>query len=96
MQIFGTKAWLEASGAHDIQEYQRSSLRSVSVRLNDGGFEKRKIDAVDSVMLNLEAFADAIEGKSPYPVPADEIIQVVAVMEAVVQSLATGHPVSVT
>lgn len=95
MQIFGSKAWLEARGAHDMQEYQRSSLRSVSVRLSDGGFETRKIDAVDSVMLNFEAFADAIEGKSPYPVPADEIIHVVAVVEAVVQSLATGQPVSV-
>ncbi len=95
MQIFGTKAWIEARGAHDMQEYQRSSLRSVSVRLADGGFEKRQIDAVDSVMLNFNAFADAIEGKSPYPVPNDEIIHVVAVMEAVVQSLATGQPVAV-
>lgn len=78
-----------------MQEYLRSSLRSVSVRLADGGFERRRIDAVDSVKINFEAFADAIEDKSPYPIPADEIIHVVAVMEAVVRSLATGQPVSV-
>ncbi|MBI2317554.1 MAG: Gfo/Idh/MocA family oxidoreductase, partial [Betaproteobacteria bacterium] len=95
MQIFGSKAWLEARGAHDMQEYWRSSFRRVSVRSNDGGFETRRIEPLDSVKLNFEAFADAIEGRTPYPVPPGEIVHVVAVAEAVVQSLETGLPVSV-
>ncbi len=93
MQIFGSEAWLEARGAHDTEEYRRSSLRSIRVRYRDGRFEKRRIEPEDSVCLNFRAFADAIEGKSPYPVSPEEIVHVVAVMEGVVQSLASGQPV---
>lgn len=95
-QVFGSDGWVEARGPRDMQEYLRSSLNSVSVRTNDGRFESRGFDAVDSVRLNFEAFADAIEGKSPGPVPVEEIIHVVAVAEAVARSLQTGEPAQVS
>ena len=95
LQVFGSDAWLEARGAHDMEEYRRSSFRSLSVRHQDGAFETRTIEPVDSVMLNFAAFADAIEGRSPYPVAPEEIVHVVAVMEAIGQSLASGQPVAV-
>ncbi len=79
-----------------MQEYLRSSLNCVSVRTNDGRFESRGFEAVDSVRLNFEAFADAIEGKSPGPVPVEEIIHVVAVAQAVAKSLQTGEPAQVS
>jgi len=91
-QVFGSHGWLELRGPCDMQEYLRTSLRSVSIRLNDGQTDTREFDAVDSVKLNFEAFADAIEGKVPYPVPVDEMIHVVAVVEAVARSLETGQP----
>jgi len=95
-QVFGSDGWVEARGPHDMQEYLRSSLNCVSVRTNDGRFESRGFEAVDSVRLNFEAFADAIEGKSPGPVPVEEIIHVVAVAQAVAKSLQTGEPAQVS
>jgi predicted dehydrogenase len=94
-QVFGSQGWVELRGPSEMHEYLRTSLRSLSMRLNDGQADTREFDAVDSVKLNFEAFADAIEGKAPYPVPVDEMIHVVAVVEAVARSLETGQPVLV-
>jgi predicted dehydrogenase len=47
------------------------------------------------VMPVMEAFADAVEGRQPYPVTADQIIHGVAVFEAIVKSAKTGAPVKV-
>ena len=96
MQVFGTQGWAEATGPHDFQEYARCSLKKIRVHRSDGTIEAREFDAIDSVRANLEAFADAIEGKSPYPIPPDELIHVVAVLEAVVTAIETGQPVLVS
>ncbi len=95
-QIFGSEGWVQAEGPREFQEYLRSSLRTISVRRSDGSFEMREFDAVDSVMLNFQAFADAIEGKARYPVTVEEMIHVPAVLEAITRSLANGRPVLVS
>ena len=41
---------------------------------------------VDSVRVNLEAFADAVAGAAPYPISMDEILDTVAVFEAIVEA----------
>lgn len=96
IQVFGSKGWVEATGPSDDKEYRRSSLNRIRVARSGHAMETREFDATDSVRANFEAFADAIEGKSPYPVSADELIHVVAVLEAVVESFQTGRCVSVS
>lgn len=49
----------------------------------------------DALTAELEAFAAAIEGGAPYPIPHDQIIHVVAVLEAIVESAETKAPVEV-
>ena len=49
----------------------------------------------DALTAELEAFAGAIEGRAPYPIPHDQIIHVVAVLEAIVKSAETKAPVEV-
>lgn len=49
----------------------------------------------DALTAELEAFAGAIEGRAPYPIPHDQIIHVVAVLEAIVESAETKAPVEV-
>jgi predicted dehydrogenase len=49
----------------------------------------------DPVKAGLEAFAAAAEGKSPFPITADQIVHDVAVFEALVKSAATAKPVKV-
>lgn len=43
----------------------------------------------------LEAFAAAVNGAAPFPIPDDQIIHCVAVFEAVVKSAKTGRPAKV-
>ncbi len=49
----------------------------------------------NTLLAELEAFAGAISGEAPYPIPADQILHGVAVFEAIVRSAATGQPVKV-
>jgi len=49
----------------------------------------------DALTAELEAFAGAIEGRAPYPIPHDQIIHVVAVLEAIIKSSETKAPVEV-
>ena len=48
--------------------------------------EHRRFEPVDSVRINLEAFADAVAGRAAYPIPPREIVAVVAAFEAIVKS----------
>jgi predicted dehydrogenase len=50
----------------------------------------------DSVRAALEAFAASIRGKTPFPIPPDEIVHGVAVFEAIVRSAKTHRPVKVS
>ena len=43
----------------------------------------------------LEAFADAISGGAPYPVTADEAVNGIAALDAIVQSAEAGGAVSI-
>lgn len=49
----------------------------------------------NALLAELEAFAGAIEGGAPYPIPADQVLHAVAVFEAIVQSAAASRPVRV-
>ena len=52
--------------------------------------ERRMFAPNDSVRVNLEAFADAVAGRAPYPIPPREIVDVVASFEAIVISADNG------
>ncbi len=49
----------------------------------------------DALAAELEAFAGAVEGSAPYPIPHDQIIHAVAVLEAIIKSAETKAPVAV-
>ncbi len=49
---------------------------------------------VDTVRVNLEAFADAAVGTAPYPIPISQILETVAAGEAIVEAVRSDHPVS--
>lgn len=46
----------------------------------------------ENVLANLEAFADAAQGRSPYPVPQAEMIANISALEAIFKSARTGAP----
>ena len=49
----------------------------------------------NGILAELEAFAAAIRGEAPYPIPPEEVLHGVAAFEAIVQSAATHRPVKV-
>jgi predicted dehydrogenase len=51
---------------------------------------------VSSVLANLEAFADAAEGRAPYPITHDEMVATISALDAMIASAATGTKVAVT
>jgi predicted dehydrogenase len=48
--------------------------------------ERRLFQPLDSVRANLDAFADAVAGRAPYPISPREMVDVVAAFEAIVKS----------
>ena len=49
----------------------------------------------NNLVAEFDAFAAAIRGEAPYPIPADEVLHGVAAFEAIVRSAATHQPVKV-
>jgi predicted dehydrogenase len=91
--LYGSKGWAEVRDkAHP--EAPKGWTLTVSVR----GEEKRSIEypVAQAVLANLEAFADAAEGRAPYPVPQQQMIANVSALEAIIRSTETGQVEMVT
>jgi predicted dehydrogenase len=65
------------------------------LRRRGGKVEARDFPRVDSLLAEMDAFADAVEGRAPYPIRTSEMVDVVAAFEAIVQSMQAGKPVPV-
>jgi predicted dehydrogenase len=85
LHVFGTTG--------NVENHDETGL---VLRLSGRPHECRTLPEVDTLRLELEAFADALEGRAPYPIPYDQMIDTVAVFEAIVRSVqAGGRPVEV-
>lgn len=82
-RVFGEEGYVES--------WDENSL---SIRMRNGDSRDVTLDPVDSVLAELEAFADAVEGKAPFPVPDDQIIGNVATLEAIFKSVEIGDRVT--
>ena len=80
--VFGTDGMAEARGEDTL-----------IVGKIGGPTEERKLEHVDSLRVLLEAFADAIEGKAPFPVRPDQMLNLIGAFEAMITSLDKGKPV---
>jgi len=81
--VFGTEGSAEARGEDTL-----------IVGKIGGPTEERTFEHVDSLRVLLEAFADAVEGKAPFPVTPAQMLDVIGAFEAVIASLAKGTPVT--
>jgi predicted dehydrogenase len=84
VHVFGDEGSAEALGE-----------TQVVLRSRGGKTEVRDFPKVDSILAELDAFADAVEGRAPYPITPKEIVDVVAGFEAIIKSMRTGKPVSI-
>ena len=77
VQVFGTRGWLHLLDHHILE---RADI--------DGRVTRTEYPPCDIERLELEAFAAAIAGHAAYPVPPEEAVHGVAVMQAAFQSAA--------
>ena len=86
LQVFGSRGWVEArSDAHPAEP----GVTQLSVCLAEQAPQTRELHYIDSVLANLDAFADAVAGRASYPMPNAEKLANIAVFEAIVASAKT-------
>ena len=82
VHVFGDEGSVEALGE-----------TQTVIRLKGGKTEVKDFPKIDSVLAEMDAFADAVAGKTPYPITTDEMIDTIASFEAVINSIKTGEAV---
>jgi len=85
IHVFGTEGFAEAR--------DEDTLR---VGYLGQAAQERTFPHVDSLKVLVESFADAIEGRAPFLVSPDQMLDVIGAFEAMVRSLETGRPVDVS
>ena len=84
VHVFGDEGSVEALGETEVV-----------MRARGGKVERCEFPKVDSIRAEIDAFADAATGRSPYPITPAEMVDTIAAFEAVIQSMDTGKPVSI-
>jgi predicted dehydrogenase len=84
VHVFGDKGSAEALGEHELM-----------LRMSGKPPQRTIHEPVEPLRLQLEAFADAVEGRAPYPIPTAQMIDTVAALEAIVKSTGSRMPVVV-
>ncbi|MGB7260358.1 MAG: Gfo/Idh/MocA family oxidoreductase [Pseudolabrys sp.] len=84
VHVFGTSGTVEARGEDTL----------IVAKLGGTPLEQTYPHA-DSLLMLIEAFADAIEGRAPFPVTTDQMLNVIGLFEATIKSLETGAPVEI-
>jgi predicted dehydrogenase len=92
LTLFGSEAWVEVRNETHPDTPGPSTL---TLQHRDGRRETRTYEWVDTVRMNVEAFAGAIAGAAPYPFTDAEKIGNIAVLEAVWRSAAGNAPVRI-
>jgi predicted dehydrogenase len=82
VHVFGTKGSAEV-----LDEV------TMVVRKSGAAPERTSYPAVDVLRAELDAFADAVENKRPFPVPQAEVLATLSVFEAALRSMTSGTPV---
>jgi predicted dehydrogenase len=76
VHAFGTQGNAEVLGETELV-----------LRMSRQAPRRLQFEPADSLRAELEAFADAIDGRAPFPVPPAQMLQTVAAFEAVIRSL---------
>ncbi len=84
VHVFGVKGSAELRGETEV-----------TVRIGSTAPRVLTFTPVNSQRAELEAFADALDGRAPYPISFDSMLATVAAFEGVVKSVERGAPIAV-
>ncbi len=90
--VYCTKGWVEV---RDKTHPEAPEGWTLTTTFQGGRREVKEYAPAPNVLANLEAFADAAAGGTPYPVPQAQMIANVSALEAIFKSASTGSIVSV-
>jgi predicted dehydrogenase len=82
VHVFGNQGSVEAIGPTELV-----------VRKSGADAVRKTFEPVNALRANLEAFADAIEGRAEYPISTAQMVDVIAGLEAIVAAVETGKAV---
>jgi predicted dehydrogenase len=85
MQVLGSKGWATVGSIPHLHTW------SLTTCMVNGQPTAIDYPQTSSERAELEGFADAIEGRTPYACPPDDAVHGVAVLEAVVKSAQSGQ-----
>jgi len=84
LHVFGTQGWIEMHGP-----------QSITIKGLDDQMDTRTYDDVDLERAELEAFAEAVLAGKAFVVPPEEVINGIAVMEAMAASATSGMAIEI-
>lgn len=94
MHVFGSRQWVEVrNAAHPDTPGATAELTRSSTA---EGMRQETHPYRDTVVANLEAFADAVAGRAPYPFTAEEMVHNIEVLDAIARSAEHGKTVDLT
>jgi predicted dehydrogenase len=85
VHVFGDKASAESISEHEVLMHRHEQPP-----------ERLAFEPVNALKAELEAFADAIDGRAPFPVSDADMIATVSAFEAVVRALESGETVTLS
>jgi predicted dehydrogenase len=89
--LIGDQGWVEVQEGGNVDKGIASSFVHAGP---DGTRETRSYDHVNTVRMNFEAWADAVEGRAPYRFSTDELLANIRILDGVVRSAAAdGKPI---
>ncbi len=89
VRAFGTAGWAELIGHHRMAVQQTNRERQTET------WDRCDYPYLPSIAAALEAFARDCEGGDAFPISPDQILHATMVLEAIVESAATGRGVAV-
>ena len=90
--LIGGQGWVEVQEGGNVDKGIPSSFVYCGP---DGRRQTRNYDHINTVQLNFEAWADAVEGRAPYRFATEHLLANIRILDAVVRSAAAdGKPVT--
>ena len=89
--VFGSTAWAEVR--NDTHPDTPGGFAHLDISRSGQATESARHPWVDAVVLNLDAFADAVAGRSPYPIPIADMVHNIEVLEAITKAAETRETV---
>jgi len=82
IHVFGSRGSAEVLGETELV-----------LRESDAQPRRVRLEPTDSLLAELEAFADAAEGRATFPVPPEQMLATIGAFEATVRAMQTGDTV---